>query len=488
MSGSEFSTEAEISLTVTNQEIRSVRQTIEGGLSDIEIGISPDTSGGGGQQPRSPQTGQFMEIEGVEQRIIEQTELLDDHRDILDTVASAAEMTAEESGSSASVAASHLELSRKTLKQQRRSADLDAETGAHLTQLAELATERNDLLAEEGGRGGRQRRRQRREFRWARQRTEDIGDILTVLYEIEENVGGGGGGGIFSEVLDIGPDTGAAGALIGAAGALGGAATSLTGAAAALTGSDIVDLLSGDESVDIDEPLDAELTDGEVDVATTTLDVDDPSPLSVESVDAIPVDAPDSIPVDGPGTIGVEDTPDEIPVTLPDELFRDIPDSMRRLLPPDQLEGLSTFGIPILEPPFDVPIPVEDAEVSVSVGVGVGVGTRQQGNGDRVEELPFDDVPFLGGPPEEGSFNQKAEDFIRGITPGIDPRERNLPDDQGQGAANMTVDVSVDMGDMDVNVESNAEDVVDDAVDAVEQDMEDRIDELERRLEDQLRR
>lgn len=87
---SEFDSEANLSITVANSELRSVREQIESELQDIELGVTASVSGGGQmqRQPRDPTTGQFMAIEGVEQRVIEQTEqqveLLDDIKDALE--------------------------------------------------------------------------------------------------------------------------------------------------------------------------------------------------------------------------------------------------------------------------------------------------------------------------------------------------------------------------------------------------------------------
>jgi hypothetical protein len=97
-------------------------------------------------------------------------------------------------------------------------------------------------------------RMQRRTFRWARQRTEDISDILAVLQDIEDKIGqgGDGGGGLLGRV----PGLGTLGGLGGAGGALG---------AAALTGATVTAGALIDEAANIDP----------ADVIDTTLEVGD---------------------------------------------------------------------------------------------------------------------------------------------------------------------------------------------------------------------
>lgn len=84
----EFSTGAELSLTVADSELSALRSQIESELADIPVGVDASVSGGGRMQPRDPSTGQFLSIEGVEQRVIEQTEVqvevLEDIKDELE--------------------------------------------------------------------------------------------------------------------------------------------------------------------------------------------------------------------------------------------------------------------------------------------------------------------------------------------------------------------------------------------------------------------
>lgn len=85
----DFSTAAELSLSVNDRQLSSIRSQIENELADIPVGVDAAGVGGGGRmQPRDPSTGRFMSIEGVEQRVIEQTELqvelLDDIKDALE--------------------------------------------------------------------------------------------------------------------------------------------------------------------------------------------------------------------------------------------------------------------------------------------------------------------------------------------------------------------------------------------------------------------
>lgn len=100
---SEFNTTANVSIEIESGELRDARRQIEDALSDVSLGLdaSPDGSGGSGgggptniselqtiadsldniesnigdisQQPRDPESGQFLAVEGVEQRVIENT-------------------------------------------------------------------------------------------------------------------------------------------------------------------------------------------------------------------------------------------------------------------------------------------------------------------------------------------------------------------------------------------------------------------------------
>jgi len=142
---SDFSTAAELTLSIGSGELRSLRQEIESALTDIPVGVEAGGVGGAGatQQPRDPRSGQFMSIEGVEQRLVNQTAILES--------------------------------------------------------VQEMAGGRNTLLetmADDGGEGSsRERRRRRREFRWARQRTDFAEQQVALLEDIKDNIGEGGGGG-----------------------------------------------------------------------------------------------------------------------------------------------------------------------------------------------------------------------------------------------------------------------------------------------------
>jgi hypothetical protein len=89
--GDDFSVGAELSVTIEESSLSAVRSEIERELADIPIGVDANVSGGNRLQPRDPSTGQFKEIRGVEQRVIEQTEvqveILDEIRDILEDTA-----------------------------------------------------------------------------------------------------------------------------------------------------------------------------------------------------------------------------------------------------------------------------------------------------------------------------------------------------------------------------------------------------------------
>lgn len=66
----DFESGAELTVSVTDSSLRNARRTIEQELGNIEVGVTASVAGGG-QQPRDPQTGQFMQIEGVEQRVVD---------------------------------------------------------------------------------------------------------------------------------------------------------------------------------------------------------------------------------------------------------------------------------------------------------------------------------------------------------------------------------------------------------------------------------
>lgn len=154
---SDFDVASTLSISVSNSEIRQVRQDIERGLSDIQVGIT--AGNGGSSQPRDPETGQFMGIEGAEQRIVEQTAILEDMRELASTRTQALSSGSPLSGS------------------------IDAEG---------QASESVTAMRADGG-DNRQRTRRRREHRWARRRTEDIEEILEILEQsdLAEEPGGG---------------------------------------------------------------------------------------------------------------------------------------------------------------------------------------------------------------------------------------------------------------------------------------------------------
>lgn len=86
----DFTSAAELEVTVSDSSLREARRTIEQELGDVEVDVAA-TASGGGRQPRDPQTGQFREIRGVEQRLVEilnfteeQTILLDEINESLD--------------------------------------------------------------------------------------------------------------------------------------------------------------------------------------------------------------------------------------------------------------------------------------------------------------------------------------------------------------------------------------------------------------------
>lgn len=203
---------------------------------------------------------------------------------------------------------------------------------------------------------------ERRRYRWERQRTNDIEDVLDVLFSLEDDLGGGGGGGGDGWLVDILGDLGetaglgaAATALGGAATALGGSATALTGAAAALGGSSVLDAV--DDVIDEDqlEKIDTEELDRN---------------LQVEKPDWVPIEVEGS---DDPRIVGG-------PVRLP----LDYPKSG---VPVDYPRG----GLPIDTSPL--PLPVEDVE---PIDVNVSVDGRPTGDTGGGGYIP-PDIPDSGG-------------------------------------------------------------------------------------------
>lgn len=102
------------------------------------------------------------------------------------------------------------------------------------SELGDLEVGVDAVVSGAGGGGGGGMTNPRRRARWEQQRTEDLGDILDVLEDIDERVGGGDGGGsnLGLGVL-LGRASGAAGGAAGAAGGLIGGTAGIAGAAAA---------------------------------------------------------------------------------------------------------------------------------------------------------------------------------------------------------------------------------------------------------------
>lgn len=71
----DFQTGAELEISVSQSSLSDARDTIESELGDIEVDVNAVVSGG--SQPRDPSSGQFLGIEGVEQRVVNTNDTLD---------------------------------------------------------------------------------------------------------------------------------------------------------------------------------------------------------------------------------------------------------------------------------------------------------------------------------------------------------------------------------------------------------------------------
>lgn len=252
---SDFTSTAELSVSLDQGSLRDVRGEIESALSDIPVGVEAGDLGGGDsggstQQPRDPNSGQFMAIEGVEQRLVDQT--------------------------------------------------------AILTEVKDLADQRNAILGSSGGdTDSRERRRRRREFRWARQRTDFAEQQVALLEEIKDNVedGGGGGGPLAAAGKKIGTGVVLGGAGVAAAGVGIGAGAGAAGAGIGLgslkVGTAIADAIR-EEGI----PKPEVNTDVTVDTSDA-ISLDTSDLITVQTGDLI--DASDLIRIDTSDMIDVSD-------------------------------------------------------------------------------------------------------------------------------------------------------------------------------------
>ena len=289
-----------------------------------------------------------------------------------------------------------------------------------------------------GGAGdARERRRRRREFRWARQRTSDIETQTELLEQLVDDEDGGGGGGIVSTIIGEGSDVAGegvgAGALSAAATALGGSATALGGSAAALTGAAASlaasDLLSGG-SVEAEGP---------VAVEDTTLSVDDPSPLSVE--------------------------------TPPDAGFAD---------PPTVSVDRPEWDITVREPEW-VPIEVVGRGGGRRAPVTRGTRTQDRSFGQRFRE-GLREVPIVGEP--LAGFSENVTGRVFDLAPGVSRRDMGTQTG-GRGRAT-NANVSASTGNVNVTVQTNVQSAVQDAMDELRREQNRQRQELRRDLERKL--
>jgi len=78
MADDDFSTGATLELEVSQRSLSAARDTIESELGDLEVDVNAVVSGNrSSMQPRDPGSGQFMAIEGVEQRVVNTNDTLD---------------------------------------------------------------------------------------------------------------------------------------------------------------------------------------------------------------------------------------------------------------------------------------------------------------------------------------------------------------------------------------------------------------------------
>lgn len=276
-----------------------------------------------------------------------------------------------------------------------------------------------EMRPDGGGRGlspSRERRFARREHRWARQRTSDVSDLLTAVRNLD---GEGAGGGILSGLLDevigtAGEGAGAA-ALTGAAGALTASAKALTGAALALGGSEVLDLITGNDNIKLDDETREQLKEMEeegiaLDIPDDGVPLDIPEngipirrkPVGKPPVIPLPdppkwITNPPSIPIDIPPVFEGNEVVINVNINDPSPLTVDAPESI-----PVETPG----PLPVESPgplPLDIPkggIPV-DAPTSIPVtGPGLGFGGITQiangdggGNGEQPPDLMGPSTP-----------------------------------------------------------------------------------------------
>lgn len=348
---SDFSSAAELSLTVPDREVASVRDKIEGALSDIEVGVEGRLGGGGG--------------------------------------------------------------------------------------------------------GGGSQRMARRSQTMARQRTEDIRDILLILQDIEDSMDSGGvasggdGGGLASlRVLSSAGGVVGGGTGLGlGAGAVGATTAGVTAAGLAIPGIALAGILSDDSN---ENPGQLQESPGETNVVTPNAEVSQELERKLET--GLGLSLPSWLTPDG--KLGVED-PGPVRVDLVEETL-------------SQDEGASDRPGP---GGSDPPAELTGGPESVARPALVA---------DTLSERP-DDAEGPGGstPPSDltGGPDSMREDFVADTldnngSSGSEPTQPNVTVDQGD--TNVTVEADTEAIAEEVRAEMEAE--RDRALDDLESEIEQRID------------
>lgn len=463
MADGDFSTGAELTLGLASGETSRIRQEIESELADISVGVDAEVATGAAtqsqRQPRDPNTGRFMAVEGVEQRLVEQTNVLEDLRE---TVAVGVESVTESLG------------------------------------------------GQRGGRvGQREARMDRREFRWAMQRTEDVETIRALLEDVEDDLGGGGfglGGGVGGGGGGFGLPLGLGFGLGGGASMLGGGALAATGATAltALGFGTVMDELTGaggrlaDAAVELQDAAEADVEPGErnPNMGNVSLDGVDLSGLDPVLRRLLKQEGDQVLQIHA--SQDARDVVEQELELLGVEQVQRFEEKLKQIEAPPWITNMSEVFSQRNRPDWQDVEPQEELE-SPEPDVFTG---SQQGQ-EMIEERIPETIPqeaqerlreylnrqsgfrtaVASGSAFAGYEDQQREEVMGDRQGG--GGQQTAPSDTGQRWAG---DVSVDSGDIAVTVESDAETLIEDAIERLEEEQDQRIDDLRRDLERELRR
>lgn len=323
-----------------------------------------------------------------------------------------------------------------------------------------------------GGVSSEEQRRRRRQIRLAQRRTDDIERIVEILEDIEENtadIGGGGDDGLLERLPRIGL-TGALGVGVLGAGALGSALGGL---------SSVLDRVP--ERIGVEDP--------------SPLGIEDPTPLPIADPDPLPVEEIEEIPVEDPGTVTVEYVVETVtgmgtPSPTPEQAARD-----QRVMREDQQASrrLGGSGDPFAgEAPTPTPTdgseldPAEPAAKGIAGGIIGAIGARLAEGGRILGGA----ARGVGGP-SPGGIPIPAPTIPFGVE--IGERAGIIPDGP-RGTSLQTISptqtqpqITVNVGDIQSDVQADVAGAVDEAIQQVEQDRDRQIEELRNTIDRQVR-